>query len=72
LNSSAQLDSVTLVKKTRKKIRKFKIFTKKEKIVKMSIDEYPIIDFSEIPGCESPIVPRSSVRFLCKDYEKPN
>ena len=38
----------------------------------MSIDEYPIIDFSEIPGCESPIVPRSSVRFLSKDYEKPN
>jgi len=28
----------------------------------MSIDEYPIIDFSEIPGCESPIVPRSSIR----------
>jgi len=28
----------------------------------MSIDEYPIIDFSEIPGCESPIVPRSLIR----------
>jgi len=35
------------------KTKEFELF--KEKSVKMAEDNFPIIDFSQIPGCESPV-----------------